>query len=444
MTDEKRLQLLLEQLRKQQAAQQGNVDTLSQTAMDPEQLAQLAEQAGYDPSGKEAMLATMLRGGQDAVYGDMPQGRMMGDAYAAPSWSESLNGMASKLVGGYQMGQARKEQTGIDEKRGLSKTAAAKVAAEEARIKQLDSAQGDLRALQTDEQKILMERQKAAAAAERFNKQQSAAESRLTRTLAAKGTGTGSSGRGSKNEPVRYIDPYDGAEQMAAFDKSSGTYFDPMTGGQMDPKRMEGKIREDAMTEGQREKAVQTFIDKNKDTFGLMHDIESAQDTWQANGMQPGENPFNWFTKQTGALGDAARVIADSDKKGAPTQDDYAAAQTVINTISRLRAGLSQTTAELERIRTETGQDVLASPDVFMKYWSRLKTKVGNDIAMANKTASPRTIQAYQRWEGQKSASNAPVVGMEDFAAKPDAGGLTPQEAAELEELKKRFGGAPR
>ncbi len=440
MTEEERQRLQAQLLRKQQE----QVAMLSQSAMTPEELAQLTEQAGYDPSGKEAMLATMLRGGQDAVFGDMPQGKQIGDIYVAPTWSESLNAAAQKGIGGYQMGQARKEQTAIDEKRGLSKAAAARVAAEQARAKQQATAESELNDLLNAQGDDARAERQLTQAAENARLAREGAESRFQRTMAARATGGGSSGRGSKNEPVRYIDPYNGVEQMAAFDKSSGTYFDPLTGTPLPKEAMEGKIREDAMTEGQREKAVQQFIDRNKDTFALMHDIEKAEETWVANGMTPGENPFNWFTKQTGVLGDAARAISDIGEKGSPTQDDYAAAQTTINTISRLRAGLSQTVAELERIRTETGQDALASPDVFMKYWGRLKSKVGNDIAMANKTASPRTTQAYQRWEGQKAQSNAPMIGMEDFApAPPAATGLTPEEQRELEELERRFGGGP-
>ena len=441
MTEEERQRLQAELLRKQQA----DIAMLSQSSMTPEELAQLTEQAGYDPSGREAMLASMLRGGQDAVFGDMPQGTSVGGIYVQPSWAESLNAAAQKVVGGYQVGQARREQKEIDAQRAQAATAQEQIDAEAARVKSLGQAQSDLADMVDTEADNARDERRLTQAAEIARLNREAADKRHGLTLAARQTGGGGgSPRGSKNEPTRFIDPYSGTELMAAFDKASGTYFSPITGQPIPPDQMEGKIREDAMTEGQREKAVQQFIDRNKDTFALMHDIEKAEETWVANGMTPGENPFNWFTKQTGVLGDAARAISDIGEKGSPTQDDYAAAQTTINTISRLRAGLSQTVAELERIRTETGQDALASPDVFMKYWGRLKSKVGNDIAMANKTASPRTIQAYQRWEGQKAQSNAPMIGMEDFApAPPAATGLTPEEQRELEELERRFGGGP-
>ena len=181
MTEEERQRAWAEQLRKVQ----DRVAMLSQSAMTPEELAQLTEQAGYDPSGREAMLASMLRGGQDAVFGDMPQGKQIGDIYVAPTWSESLNAAAQKGVGGYQMGQARREQTAIDEKRGLAKTAAAKVAAEEARKEQLATAEKGLAGMVTADQKAAMDERRLQQTADIAATNRAAADARLTRTLTA-------------------------------------------------------------------------------------------------------------------------------------------------------------------------------------------------------------------------------------------------------------------
>jgi hypothetical protein len=227
-------------------------------------------------------------------------------------------------------------------------------------------------------------------------------------------TGSGKGSTGTFNEPKRFIDPYSGDEQMVTFHKGRGEYFNPVTQEWLTEEDMEGQIPEKEMTESQREAAVSNFIKNNGDTMKLMHDIESAEDTWRDNGLEAGGNPFNWFTKQTGMLGDVMRGMADAGSEGSPTADNYAAAQTTLNTISRLRAGLSQTINEVERIKEETGMNALANPDVFMEYWPRLKAKVQNDIAMANKAASPRTIQAYQRWERNKGPDDV-IGGKGDF-----------------------------
>ena len=179
--EEERQRLQAELLRKQQE----QVAMLSQSAMTPEELAQLTEQAGYDPSGKEAMLATMLRGGQDAVFGDMPQGKQIGDIYVAPTWSESLNAAAQKMIGGYQMGQARKEQTAIDEKRRLSKAAAARVAAEQARAKQQATAESELNDLLNAQGDDARAERQLTQAAENARLAREGAESRFQRTLSS-------------------------------------------------------------------------------------------------------------------------------------------------------------------------------------------------------------------------------------------------------------------
>jgi hypothetical protein len=362
------------------------------------------------------MYATMLRGGQDALFnGEMPQGKQIGDIYVAPTWSESLNGAVGKALGGYQMGQARGELRDIETKRGEAGAAAGQLAAETARAKSLSDAEAAQIDMLAAEQKSADAAAKMAQADAHFRLGQQGQDRRAAGRL-TKSAG-GATGRGSKNEPVRYIDPYSGAETMAAFDKASGTYWNPLEGRSYTKEEMEGKVPESAMTEAQRDKAIESFIKNNKDTMELMHTVDAAQETWAKNGMEPGENPFNWFTKQTGALGDAMRLVADAGKKGAPTQEDYAAAQAVINNITVLRAGLSQTVSEAERISKEVGRDILQDPAVFIKYIDKLETKLNNDLRIANKSVSPRTVQAYMYREGQKEKMGSPQIGPEAIGA---------------------------
>lgn len=221
----------------------------------------------------------------------------------------------------------------------------------------------------------------------------------------------GGGGSASFNQPERYIDPYTGEEVYAAWNKGRGQYYDSLNQRWLKPEDMRGFTREKEMSEGQVQNALGKFIERNKDTLALLKDIEAAESTWRDYGMEPGENPFNWFTKQAGALGDVARLVDDVGEDGTPTQDSYAAMQTVFNTISRLRAGLSQTVAEIQRIKEETGQNPLVSPDVMMRYWDRLKDKVDNDIAIANRAMSPRMLQAYNRWDRNKDSDVATSSG---------------------------------
>lgn len=188
MTEEELKALYAKMLRESQ----GRVDMLSQSAMSPEQLAALAEQSGYDGSSREAMAAALMRGGQEALYSQMPQGKTVGDIYVAPTWSESLNGAAQKLIGGYQMGQARKESQAIDEQQKAAKAAAAQVAVEAARKKELGSEQRNLQTLtgqyassEAAAARLKQQQANADAAAARFQQGQSAAESRFQQGQAA-------------------------------------------------------------------------------------------------------------------------------------------------------------------------------------------------------------------------------------------------------------------
>jgi hypothetical protein len=73
--------------------------------------------ANRDFDGRQAMIAQQLRQGNDNLMAEAPQGKQMGDVYVAPTWSENLAGAAQKMIGGYQMGQARKAGNQLGEDR---------------------------------------------------------------------------------------------------------------------------------------------------------------------------------------------------------------------------------------------------------------------------------------------------------------------------------------
>jgi hypothetical protein len=72
--------------------------------------------ANRDFDGRQAMIAQQLRQGNDNLMSEGPQMKQMGNVAVAPTWSENAASGARKLLGGYQMGQARKaeDQLGVD------------------------------------------------------------------------------------------------------------------------------------------------------------------------------------------------------------------------------------------------------------------------------------------------------------------------------------------
>ena len=95
----------------------------------------LRAQAAYDPSTKQAQMAQLLRTGTDALMDTgAAQGKMAGDVYVAPTWSEIAANAVKQGLGGYQM---RKANQGLDEVvgRNRQKAEAEGILAEEAQQK---------------------------------------------------------------------------------------------------------------------------------------------------------------------------------------------------------------------------------------------------------------------------------------------------------------------
>ena len=81
-------------------------------------------------------------------------------------------------------------------------------------------------------------------------------------------------------------------------------------------------------------------------------------------------------------FGSAARAVEDFGKDDAPAGAMFSSVQSVMNTISVLRAGLAQTSSEIDRISKEYGRDTLSDPQVFMKAYPRLKKRLVEDLAL--------------------------------------------------------------
>jgi len=194
--------------------QQSQADILRKSAMTPEALAEAIRLSGYDPQGKEQMLATMLRGGQDALFSDLPRGKRVGDIYVAPTWSESLNNAVQKGLGGYQMGQARKEQTSIDDQRAAASAAEAQVAAEQARAKQLADAEKAIMSTMDSQSDDDRAERQMAQAAELAGLARAAADARAAKTA----------GASDKRTVVSFTDPSDPTKPLNLKRDSAGNF----------------------------------------------------------------------------------------------------------------------------------------------------------------------------------------------------------------------------
>lgn len=93
---------------------------LSQTALDPDVLAQANMEFGGQQKAIDAQKAMAAR----MMGAKGKEGHMMGRVYAAPTWSDSLANLGEKMVGGYQLRKAREADTALET--SMADTASAK------------------------------------------------------------------------------------------------------------------------------------------------------------------------------------------------------------------------------------------------------------------------------------------------------------------------------
>ena len=73
--------------------------------------------ANQDFTGREAAIASRMRGGMDAITAPGAQGKQAGDVYVGPTWSEGLASGIGKGMGMYDIIKANKERKGLAQAR---------------------------------------------------------------------------------------------------------------------------------------------------------------------------------------------------------------------------------------------------------------------------------------------------------------------------------------
>lgn len=405
MTEEERQRLQAELLRKQQA----QIAMLSQSAMSPEQLAQLTEQSGYDPAGKEAMLATMLRGGQDAVFGDMPQGKQIGDIYVAPTWSESLNAAVSKGLGGYQMGQARKEQTAIDEKRGLAKTAAAQIAAEEARVKQLADAESGMTSMLNAQGDDARAERQITQQAENARLSREAADNRLSRTMAQQQT--------LQDQRLKaQAEQAQAAADAKAAKEAEGPKDEPLSPASAAAgiREYRNRIMQDVLPMAQ---ALQRF-DTALSPYAVGGEKERAFGDIPGMGVLSGKGGMTGYV---GRMGEKVAALAGGEDGATDPEQIFAVARDIANTKVREGAGLSQTVAEIARMKAVLDGEFGSDPAVVRNSVDAVKAAMNADIHALRAGTHPQVVEMYDRQAGDNNITTKQFQRLQFAGDEPEA-----------------------
>jgi hypothetical protein len=194
-----------------------------------------------------------------------------------------------------------------------------------------------------------------------------------------------------------------GSSEHFAYDKAQQgwIYTDgPDRGKIVPPEVMAGYEQIDGLNAFQIEKILQGYNDDIEPLYNLDDDMARANMAFADLDLKEGEDPFNYLTKMQGQIGALSRA---ADPK---LQNVFAAVQTVRNTITRQRAGLSQTLSEMENIKAEMGDDsIFNDPEVFVRYWDRLADKVQLDIARIESRLKPGLMTKLKARRGERELS---------------------------------------
>lgn len=407
----------------------------------PEQMSAI----GNDTSAKEAQIRSQMEYA-NALRGTKSAGpRSVGNVVVNNPW-EGLEVGFNRALGGYLAGKADKKLDSLDAEK--DKKVQALAALEEAKYKQdrdvslrtLGIAEDgnrraneeSIRPVVGDEDTYVDDNGKVytgywqenpATGKAQFLSAATGEPIDISQMRPDEMSGSGGQRIGSKNAPERFVD-VDDTPYYLAWDKGAGAYI--YAGGKnagqvVDPEVFDGLERRPGLTANQLEKTIESYNDDIRPLRDLQTDMDRANEAIAALDLEEGETVFNYLDKMRGTVGDLSRA-ADPD-----LQNAHAAIATVLNTITRQRAGLSQTLAEMDNVKSETGtRSIFTDPIVFSKYWDRLQDKVASDMDFIKRNLSPEARRALDRRNGKggnssDSTQSDPASIQEDVSVAEEA-----------------------
>ena len=217
--------------------------------------------------------------------------------------------------------------------------------------------------------------------------------------------GDAGSRTGTTLAPKRF-ESLSGASMWLSYDKGQQGWVytsGPDRGKVVPEDTLNEYAQRDPLSSYQMESYLDRYNDDADPLYALDDDMARANMAIAELDLGEGEDPFGYLSKMQGTIGALAR--ADDPK----LQNAFSAVQTVRNTITRQRAGLSQTQAEMDNIAREMGDDsIFNDPEVFTRYWDRLADKVQLDIARIESRLKPEILETLQARRGKRrlNASN--------------------------------------
>lgn len=207
-------------------------------------------------------------------------------------------------------------------------------------------------------------------------------------------------GRAGTTLAPKRFESLSGASMWLSYDKGQQGWIytsGPNRGKVVPEDTLNEYAQRDPLTSYQLENYLNKYNENADPLYALDDDMARANMAIAELDLGEGEDPFGYLSKMQGTIGALSRA---GDPK---LQNVFSAVQTVRNTITRQRAGLSQTQAEMDNIAREMGDDsIFNDPEVFTRYWDRLADKVQLDIARIEQRLKPEILEVLQARRGKR------------------------------------------
>lgn len=390
---------------------------LRKGGLTPEQMAVLAQESGYDGSDRQDMMADLMRTGQAALIGgEIPAGKQVGNILAPVSWSEALNAGAQRALGGYQIGQARREGREIDKREQAALEAKQSIANEQARLKQLGGIekQQDVMLRQAGQDAMAARRLEQSAAIAEANRNAANERNRLTVSARNKGKGSGNGSGKLSNLQYKLLPT---GERVQIGQNNDGVWYQAGSNTVIpDPSVFPDALNETQVSMGKKELRKTLVEDINPLKVTL--DQYDARVKPYAKGGEK-ERPYSDIPGQGvlsgkgGVAGYAARMGEKAQAALGLSEDSpsdpeliFASARDLANMKIREGAGLSQTAAEIERMKSVLEGEFGTDPLVVKSAIDRVKQAYNADMEAMKSTLPQQVLNSYSSEAGKNNPLN--------------------------------------
>lgn len=176
------------------------------------------------------------------------------------------------------------------------------------------------------------------------------------------------------------------------------------------------------------------------------NEVDAVMRPYLEAGIPVDEIPGLGFFEKMPGVGSVVRGAQDLASEGAPQAEMSQAVRSLMNTIVRNRAGLTQTINEVGRVNAETGMDIMTDPQAFAGAYERIRRAFEADLRIIKASTDPRMWQMISDEAGLEGLTEYPSEGESNpYPTKGEqpisSNGMTPamiERQRRIDELRAR------